>query len=194
MAKTRTLHNDQWTDVKFVRLSFAARLLALGVRNLADDNGIFIWDPLQIKIRLFPADAIDVEPLLDELIEHRQVKRYAVKGESYGIIRNFRKFQRLRWKTYTHPLPPQPLGPGYDDLEPAPFASDGDSGAASPSDDDPSRGSFPSSDGPTTSATPSEDPGRAATPPKSRRPLRRKPIYICGTYWRMPTRTYLFPS
>lgn len=68
MARIRSIHPGQWSDEDFVCLSFPARLLALALRNLADDHGIFEWKPRTIKMQLFPADNIDMEPLLSELV------------------------------------------------------------------------------------------------------------------------------
>ncbi|WP_191057790.1 hypothetical protein [Geminicoccus harenae] len=71
-----------------------ARLLALSLRNHADDFGVFEWKPIQIKMRCLPADNVDVQALLAELEANNQVRRYEVDGKAYGAIRNFCRFQR----------------------------------------------------------------------------------------------------
>ncbi len=106
MARIRSIHPGQWTDEAFVECSFAARLLAIGLRNEADDLGVFEWKPTMLKMRLFPADDVDVIPLLAELEATDQVLRYEVDGRQYGIIRNFGKFQKPRSPKYVHPPPP----------------------------------------------------------------------------------------
>ena len=110
MARIRSLHPGQWTDEDFVACSMAARLLALGLRNEADDNGVFEWKPLAIKMRLFPADAVDVAVLLDELSANNQVRAFEDSGKRYGVIRNFRRWQRPDKPKSWLPLP--------DDLRP----------------------------------------------------------------------------
>ena len=35
----------------------------------SDDAGVFEWKPLQIKMRIFPADAVDVAAMLAELVK-----------------------------------------------------------------------------------------------------------------------------
>ena len=105
MARIRSTHPGQWTDEDFVACSFAARLLALGLRTEADDNGVFEWKPLVIKMRLFPADAVDVPALLAELSANRQVASFEHSGKQYGAIRNFRRWQRPEKPKSWHPLP-----------------------------------------------------------------------------------------
>jgi hypothetical protein len=94
MARIRSIHPGQANDADFVECTIAARYLAILLRNFADDNGVFVWRPKQIKMDVFPADSLDVEPLLDELVANRQVKQFEIDGESYGVFRNFKKWQR----------------------------------------------------------------------------------------------------
>jgi hypothetical protein len=110
MARIRSLHPGQWTDEAFVSCAFAARLLALGLRNEADDNGIFEWKPKVLRMRLFPADDVSVEELLGELVDSGQVKQFQDSGKLYGAIRNFRIWQRPKSAKTVHPFP--------DDLKP----------------------------------------------------------------------------
>jgi hypothetical protein len=105
MPRIRSLHPGQWTDEAFVSCTMEARLLALGLRNIADDNGVFAWKPLTIKMQLFPADAVDVAAMLAELVRSEQVARFEVGGATYGVIRNFRKWQRPEKPKALHPIP-----------------------------------------------------------------------------------------
>jgi len=58
-----------WTDSRMVRLSRDARLFYIGTWNFAMcDKGHLEDDPVQLKMQIFPADNIDVEPLMDELV------------------------------------------------------------------------------------------------------------------------------
>jgi hypothetical protein len=113
MARIRSLHPEQFTDDDFVTCSPLARLLSLGVRNQADDNGIFEWNAVKLKMRVLPADNCEVPALLDELAASRQVLRFTVSGKEYGIIRNFQTFQRPKYPTFQHPTPPGRLPKGY---------------------------------------------------------------------------------
>ena len=105
MARIRSLHPGQWTDEAFVQCSAFARLLALGLRNEADDQGVFEWKPTTIKMRLFPADSVDVVALLVELEQSGQIRHFEVAGKAFGAIRNFRKWQRPEKPNAVHPLP-----------------------------------------------------------------------------------------
>lgn len=107
MGRIRSIHPGQWTDEAFVECSFPARLLVFGLRNEADDNGVFEWKPLGLKMRLFPADMVDVAALLDELLQHRQVMRFEIGGRTYGAIRNFRTYQNPRSPKAEHPTTPE---------------------------------------------------------------------------------------
>jgi hypothetical protein len=105
MARVRPLYPGQWSDDEFVPLTFGARLLCLGLRNFSDDNGIVEWNPLKLKMNIFPADNLDVIPLMTELLEHHHVFRYEIEGKFYGLIRNFHKWNRPDRPGYYHPLP-----------------------------------------------------------------------------------------
>jgi hypothetical protein len=105
MARIRSLHPGQWTDEAFVSCSLAARLLALGLRNIADDQGVFAWKPLTLKMQLFPADGVDVAALLAELVASGQIHRFEADGQVWGAIRNFRRWQRPEKPKHLHPLP-----------------------------------------------------------------------------------------
>lgn len=106
MARIRSTHPGQWNDDDFLECSAFARLLALALRNFSDDNGIFEWKPKQIKRNCLPADSCDVLPLLSELAEHNQVRKFTVDGKDYGAIRNFRPWQRPKTPKSVYPCPP----------------------------------------------------------------------------------------
>ncbi|MCR0981806.1 hypothetical protein [Roseomonas populi] len=105
MARIRSMHPGQWTDEDFVSCSPLARLLSIALRNVADDQGVFEWKPLGLKMQIFPADAVDMPALLAELSESGQVRQFDVSGRKYGAIRNFRKWQRPEKPKAVHPLP-----------------------------------------------------------------------------------------
>ncbi len=103
MARIRSTHPGQWTDEAFVACSPLARLLALALRNEADDHGLFEWKPLGLKMKVFPGDSPDMAALLAELVEHSIVRRYDVAGKAYGAIRNFTRYQRPKKPSYVYP-------------------------------------------------------------------------------------------
>lgn len=103
MARIRSVHPGQWTDEDFLSCSFPARLLAIALRNEADDGGVFSWKPITLKMRLMPADNVDITALLSELEGADVIRRYEVDGRNYGAIRNFQVFQRPKAPKMTHP-------------------------------------------------------------------------------------------
>lgn len=107
------MHPGQWTDDQFVSCSPLARLLAIGLRNEADDNGIFEWNPVKMKMRILPADNCNVEALLAELIGSQQIVQYESNGKKYGLIRNFKKYQKPKYPSYQYPIP-EMLPDGFD--------------------------------------------------------------------------------
>jgi hypothetical protein len=105
MARIRSIHPGLFTDESFVSCSPLARLLVLGLWTEADDQGVFEWKPVTLKMRLLPVDGADVSALLGEIAEHNIIKRFEANGKSYGAVRNFRKYQRPKSPSAVHPLP-----------------------------------------------------------------------------------------
>jgi hypothetical protein len=104
MARIRSTHPGQWTDEDFVELSFPARLLAIAIRNHADDHGVIAWNPKTIKMQTFPADNVDVVSLLQELLDRNILRKEAHSGKEYGYIRNFARWNRTQKPSFTHPI------------------------------------------------------------------------------------------
>jgi translation initiation factor IF-1 len=97
MPKIRGVKPEFWTDDAIVDLSIPARLLFIGLWNYACDNGHLDDKPKQIKMRILPADDVNVDQLLDELETHGRVNR---KGGTITIPK-FSAHQRphKRWWT-----------------------------------------------------------------------------------------------
>lgn len=76
MARMRYVKPTFWTDSRMVRLSRDARLFYIGTWNFAIcDKGHLEDDPVQLKMQIFPADDIDVEPLMGELLNAGRLVR-----------------------------------------------------------------------------------------------------------------------
>jgi hypothetical protein len=103
MSRIRSSHPGLWTDEAFVSLSSFARLLFMGLWNECDDKGCFPWSPLQMKMRILPADNVDAAELLAELERAGCIRAYEVSGKKYGAVRNFVKFQRPKSPNDIHP-------------------------------------------------------------------------------------------
>lgn len=106
MARIRSIHPGLFTDEAFASLSMAARVLLLGIWTEADDHGVFEWKPVTLKMRLMPVDNVSIPDLLLECEAHEIIKQFS-DGKSYGLVRNFCRYQRPKKPKYVHPMPPE---------------------------------------------------------------------------------------
>ncbi|MBQ0707863.1 hypothetical protein [Ochrobactrum sp. AP1BH01-1] len=93
MARIRSIPIAIFTDEDFVSVSAFARLLFVGLGSIADGRGTFSWRPLSIKIKIFPADDVDVSALLAELETANLIFRFDSGAECWGVIRDFHHFR-----------------------------------------------------------------------------------------------------
>jgi hypothetical protein len=100
MARIRSIHPGLFTDEAFAGLSMPARVLLLGLWTEADDQGVFEWKPITIKMRIMPVDNVDVPGLLSELVRADVVKSFQQDGKSFGAVRNFCKYQKPKTPKY----------------------------------------------------------------------------------------------
>lgn len=95
MARIRTVKPEFWTDERLTECSLSARLMFIGMFNFADDNGNMAYSAKRLKMQIFPADNIDTQPLLDDLITHGLLIEYSVNGEKFLNIKGFLKHQLI---------------------------------------------------------------------------------------------------
>lgn len=110
MARIRTVKPEIWTDTKFVSLTYAARLLFIGLLNFVDDAGLHEDEPLRLQMLIFPSplDKVRVESLLSELNDAGLIHRYRVDGRALLAVRNFARHQKInRPQPSRFPSPPQ---------------------------------------------------------------------------------------
>lgn len=105
MARIRSIHPGIFTDEAFMEASMAARIMVVGLWCEAWDDGVFEWKPAVLKARLFPVDNLDTKQLLSELEALNIIHAYSYLGKSYGVIRNFQKFQRPKKPNSSGALP-----------------------------------------------------------------------------------------
>lgn len=105
MPRIRSVHPSLFTDEAWVSCSPLARVLYIGLMTDADDQGLFEWKPLQIRMRLLPGDNADVPALLAELEAANLIGQLESAGKKLGAIRYFRRFQRPKKPTATYLLP-----------------------------------------------------------------------------------------
>lgn len=89
-GRIRTIKPDFWTDSKVVQLSPYARLLFQGIWNFADDTGVIEDDVMQLKLQILPADPVDIESLVDELLKLDMIRRaIAADGVRVLVVRQW---------------------------------------------------------------------------------------------------------
>ncbi len=124
MSRIRTVKPEWWTRGEVLECSLNARLLYIGMNNFADDFGSIEGNPLTIKSLVFPANEVDVIPLLWELCRNDLLIPYANanshKGKTFYYITTFSEDQRIDKKG-------KPRGPLFDASLIVPFPFDEDS-------------------------------------------------------------------
>jgi hypothetical protein len=95
MAKIRGFKPDLWTDEDFVEVSFAARLLWMGMWSYSCDNGHLPDRSKQIKMRVLPTDDVNCAELLRELEGQGLIER----SEGWITVPNLTRHQNpdKRW-------------------------------------------------------------------------------------------------
>ena len=130
--RARNIKPGFYKDEKLVECSAWARLLAPGLWMLADKEGRLADKPKQIKMEVFPADSVDVEPLLRELHTHKHILRYEMNGLKYIQVLGFSEHQSPHYSEKISMIP----APVREDSGTSPPSSTGDSGKEVPSSSD----------------------------------------------------------
>lgn len=98
MPRQRIIKPDFWADEKIGKLSLLARLLFIGIWNFADDKGICRSSPAFLRSQIFQYDEFslgEINAALKELQLSERVNLAEISGESFLIVNNFRKHQRI---------------------------------------------------------------------------------------------------
>lgn len=91
--RARGIKPDFFTDGDLVSCSPLARILFVGLWCLADREGRLKDKPLEIKMRILPADNCDVNELLKDLESSGRIQRYQEQDLKLIQIKNFVKHQ-----------------------------------------------------------------------------------------------------
>jgi hypothetical protein len=94
--RIRTIKPEFWQHPVMSRLPYDTRILALGLLNLADDEGYFSADADYIRgAVLFREDSSNVRRMLDELSRSGWITLCGTPERPIGQVVNFRKHQRV---------------------------------------------------------------------------------------------------
>jgi hypothetical protein len=107
MARIRSVHPGLASDEVFMSMSMAAKAAWALLWTECDDHGIFEWKPIVLKARIFPADSMDFNVLLEEYIQLGCIQKVEREDKPYGLVRNFCRYQRPQKPSYRFPIPPE---------------------------------------------------------------------------------------
>lgn len=117
MPRIRTIKPQFWLDEDLGSICRDARLLYIGLWNLADDTGVFEYRPARIKVQLFPydndVDVAKIKEWLQVLESVGNIGTFNINGKVFGYIYKFSKHQDIKnpsnW-IYASP-PPEMVSP-----------------------------------------------------------------------------------
>lgn len=87
-----------WSSLSVSRLSLRARLIFIGVWNIADDSGRGVWEPKLVKASLFPMDSVadrQVSKAMQELVSACLVRTYSYQGKPLFEVSNWEEHQKI---------------------------------------------------------------------------------------------------
>lgn len=93
MARARNIKPGFFLNEDLAEMEFGVRLLFIGLWTVADRRGRLQDRPKKIKMSVFPADSIEVEPMLDQLHRAGLINRYESCGIKCIQIVKFEKHQ-----------------------------------------------------------------------------------------------------
>ena len=105
MARSRNIKPGFFANELLVELPFEHRLLFIGLWTIADREGRLDDRPKQIKIKLFPADNLDVDVGLTALADLGFILRYEAGGLRFIQVQNWRKHQQPHFKEKASTIP-----------------------------------------------------------------------------------------
>lgn len=98
MARIRTIKPDFWKNEELSEISEPACLLAIGLLNIADDEGYFRANPSLVRAEIFPLrePSVNVPVMLKELSDIGYIRLYnGYDGKQYGHVVNFTIHQKV---------------------------------------------------------------------------------------------------
>ena len=126
--RIRTIKPSFWSSATMATVSRDARLVFIGLWNIADDEGRLLGGAKGLAGALFEhdddVDSRQMSAWLDELEGRRLIERYSVKGTAYICVSGFGEHQKID-KRFPSRLPPPPEVVG----EPPRLLSDGSEGS-----------------------------------------------------------------
>lgn len=98
--KRRMIDGGIWVNEKFAELPYVARLLQIGIINIADDQGRTKAHPAYLRSQLFPYDDVTLDDMrrwLQLMATNGTVILYQVDGKEYIQLVNWWEYQNLQY-------------------------------------------------------------------------------------------------
>lgn len=115
MARIRTVKPEFWASEQILDLSIPARLLFVGLWNFCDDAGIHPASPRTLKAEVFPADDVNVLPLIEEIKQQGLIAEYEVHGKPYWNVTGWHH-QKIDRPTFKYLLPNGTVPRSHEDV------------------------------------------------------------------------------
>ena len=97
--RIRTVKPEFWQDEDLAEISETARLVAIGLLNMADDEGFFNANEKLVSSLLFPLTepSVSIHECFNQLVQSGYLKLYPCKKgkKVYGEVVNFLKHQKV---------------------------------------------------------------------------------------------------
>lgn len=110
MARARNIKPAFFKNEDLAELSFASRLLFIGLWTLADREGRLEDRHKRIRMEIFPGDDVNVDKALQDLHDKRFIVRYVVDGQRYISIPTFLKHQNPHHREPASTIPKPEAG------------------------------------------------------------------------------------
>jgi len=114
LPRKREIHPGFFKNEDIAELEPLARLLLIGMWNLADREGRLEDRPKKLRAELLPYDSCDGETLIAAIAGKGFIIRYEVDGHKYIQVNNWHKYQDVHPKETASIIPPM----SGNDLEP----------------------------------------------------------------------------
>lgn len=106
--RRREISPEFWVDERVIEVSDGAKLLFIGLWNIADREGRLEDKPRTIALKVRPWDPTPVPGFLEELVKQGMVRRYSVDGAQLLFIPKFAEHQNVHPKEMASKLPAPP--------------------------------------------------------------------------------------
>jgi hypothetical protein len=123
MSRSRNIKPGFFANELLLAMPYEFRLLFVGLWTIADREGRLEDRPLQIRIKLFPADSVDVEKGIAALAANGFIFRYGEGARRFIQVNNWKKHQNPHFREKQSVIPsPESLGLSTDMIEEKPEA------------------------------------------------------------------------